>query len=327
MGRWLLRLASLLLSAAVIAGFAAVWGWNEFTRPGPLTSETSVVIPRGAGMETIAHRLFAAGVIADPRILAIGAKITGQARRLKAGEFAFPAAVSPRAALDILESGATVVRRVTVAEGLSSAEVVAIIEAADGLDGEIDAVPLEGTLLPETYHYAFGDNRADILARMRDAMDETVRTLWESRAPDLPIKSPEEAVILASIVEKETGVAAERPLVASVFINRLKRGMRLQSDPTVAYGIVGGDRMDRPLTRADLKSETAYNTYVIAGLPPGPIANPGAASIAAVLQPAETRLLYFVADGSGGHAFAKTLAEHNRNVRAWRKHQREKRTQ
>ena len=327
MGRWLLRLASLLLSAAVIAGFAGVWAWTEFTRPGPLAEETTVVIPRGSGMETIAHRLLEAGVITDPRILAIGAKITGQARRLKAGEFAFPAAVSPRGALDILESGVTVVRRVTVAEGLSSLQVVAVVNAAEGLEGEIEEVPLEGTLLPETYHYAFGDDRADIVARMRAEMDETVNALWETRAPDLPIASPQEAVILASIVEKETGVAEERPLVASVFINRLNRGMRLQSDPTVAYGIAGGEGLDRPLTRTDLKTETPYNTYVISGLPPGPIANPGAAAIAAVLQPAETDYLYFVADGTGGHAFSKTLAGHNRNVRAWRKHQREKRAE
>ncbi|MDF1793441.1 MAG: endolytic transglycosylase MltG [Thalassobaculaceae bacterium] len=327
MGRWLLRFASLLLSAAVIAGFAGVWAWSEFTRPGPLAADITVVIPRGSGMEAIAHRLFAAGVVADPRILAVGAKVTGQARRLKAGEFAFPAAVSPREALDILERGETVVRRVTVAEGLSSAEVVAIVEAADGLVGEIGTVPREGTLLPETYHFAFGDSRADIVARMRAGMDETVRALWEARAPDLPVDSPDEAIVLASIVEKETGVAAERPLVASVFVNRLKRGMRLQSDPTVAYGIAGGAGLDRPLTRADLKAVSAYNTYVIPGLPPGPIANPGAASISAVLQPAETDYLYFVADGSGGHAFSRTLAEHNRNVRAWRKHQREKRTQ
>ncbi len=327
MGRWLLRLASLLLSAAVIVGFAGVWAWTEFTRPGPLAAETNVVIPRGSGMETIAHRLFEAGVIADPRILALGAKVTGQARRLKAGEFAFPASVSPQGALDILESGVTVVRRVTVAEGLSSLEVVAVVNAAEGLEGEIEDVPLEGTLLPETYHYAYGDDRADIVARMRAEMDETVRTLWESRAPDLPIASPQEAVILASIVEKETGVANERPLVASVFVNRLNRGMRLQSDPTVAYGIAGGEGLDRPLTRADLKGETPYNTYVIPGLPPGPIANPGTAAIAAVLQPAETKYLYFVADGTGGHAFSETLAGHNRNVRAWRRHQRAKRAE
>ncbi|MEQ8584799.1 MAG: endolytic transglycosylase MltG [Thalassobaculaceae bacterium] len=325
MGRWLLRLASLLLSLAVIAGFAAAWGWNEFTRPGPLDSETTVVIPRGSGMEAISQRLLEAGVIADPRILAAGAKFTGQARRLKAGEFAFPASVSPREALDILESGVTVVRRVTVAEGLSSDEVVAVLQAAEGLEGEIEVVPAEGTLLPETYHFTLGDTRDDILDRMRQAMDETVAALWEDRAPDLPIRSPEEAVILASIVEKETGVAAERPLVAGVFINRLNRGMRLQSDPTVAYGIAGGQGLDRPLTRSDLRARTAYNTYVIDRLPPGPIANPGAAALAAVLRPAETDYLYFVADGTGGHAFARTLAGHNRNVRAWRRFQRENR--
>lgn len=327
MGRWLVRLASLLLSAAVIAGFAAAWGWSAFTRPGPLDIQTSVVIPRGAGVEAIARRLVEAGVVADANIFAIGAKVTGQARRLKAGEFAFPPGISTRETLDILERGETVVRKVTVAEGLSSVQIVAVLAAADGLAGEIEDVPPEGALLPETYHYAWGDSRTEILERMRAAMRETVARLWEARDPDLPLASPQEAVILASIVEKETGVAEERPLVASVFVNRLNRGMRLQSDPTVAYGIAGGEGLDRPLTRADLREKTAYNTYVIDALPPGPIANPGEAAIAAVLHPAETRYLYFVADGTGGHAFARTLTEHNRNVRAWRKVQRQQRSQ
>jgi len=325
MGRWLLRLASLLLSAAVIAGFVAVWGWSEFTRPGPLGAETTVVIPRGAGVEAIAGTLLNAGVVADADILVIGAKLTGQARRLKAGEFTFPVGVSAREVLDILESGDAVVRRVTVAEGLSSAQVVAIVAAADGLVGEVETVPEEGALLPETYHYAWGDSRAEMIDRMRAAMENTMTRLWEQRVEDLPIASPREAIILASIVEKETGVAEERAMVASVFVNRLRRGMRLQSDPTVAFGIAGGAGLDRPLRRSDLRTDTAYNTYVINGLPPGPIANPGTAAIEAVLNPAETDYLYFVADGTGGHAFAKTLAEHNRNVRAWRKVQRERR--
>lgn len=324
MGRWLLRLASLGLSAAIIAGFAATWGWSEFTRPGPLTTETHVVIPRGTGMEAIAERLASAGVIADPTLFALAAKITGQARRLQAGEYAFQPAMSARDALDLLERGETVVRKVTVAEGLTSREIVAIVAAADGLSGDSGALPPEGGLLPETYHYAYGDSRADMLARMGRAMSGALDELWPTRAEDLPLKSPSEAVILASIVEKETGVAAERPLVASVFVNRLRRGMRLQSDPTVAYGIAGDAGLDRDLTRADLRAPTAYNTYVINGLPPGPIANPGRAAIEAVLNPADSDYLYFVADGTGGHAFARTLAEHNRNVRAWRKVQRER---
>lgn len=323
MGRWLLSLASLVLSFAIIAGLAAAWGWSAFTRPGPSADPTTVLIPKGIGLEGIAGRLADAGVIGDSRIFAVAAKLTGRSRNLKAGEFLFPAAVSPHDALGILERGETVVRRLTVAEGLTSAAVVALLADAEGLVGTVETAPDEGTLLPETYHYSWGDSRPDLIARMQADMGRTVARLWDDRADDLPFETPEQAVILASIVEKETGVAGERGLVAGVFVNRLKRGMRLQSDPTVAYGIAGGAGLDRALTRADLKSETAYNTYRIVGLPPAPICNPGTAAIAAVLNPAETEFLYFVADGSGGHAFARTLAEHNRNVRQWRRVQRE----
>jgi UPF0755 protein len=325
MGRWLLRLASLLVSLAVIAGLVAVWGWSAFTAPGPLEQPVTVVVPRGSGLEAIAGRLAEAGVIADPLIFVIGAQAAGKARSLRAGEYLFPASVSPREALDKLARGDTVVRRLTVAEGMTSAQAAAMIADAEGLTGSVDPIPAEGSLLPETYHFSWGDDRADIVRRMQRAMDEAVRRLWDDRAEGLPIDTPEQAVILASIVEKETGVARERGLVAGVFVNRLRRGMRLQSDPTVAYGIAGGAGLDRPLSRADLASETPYNTYAIAGLPPSPICNPGLASLAAVLNPEETDFLYFVADGTGGHAFARTLAEHNRNVRAWRRHQREHR--
>lgn len=323
MGRWLLRLASLATSFLVVAGLAAVWGWAAFRQPGPLVEPANVVIPRGAGLEAIARQLAGAGVIADTTLFALGARATGKARGLKAGEYRFPAAVSAHDALDILERGETVVRRLTLAEGLSSEQVVDLLREAEGLEGAIGSAPPEGSVLPETYHYSWGDDRPALLRRMRHSMDEAVARLWAGRAADLPFDTPAEAVTLASIVERETGVPAERGLVAGVFVNRLKRGMRLQSDPTVAYGIAGGEGLDRALTRADLRTETPYNTYVIAGLPPGPICNPGLASLQAVLRPVETDHLYFVADGSGGHAFARTLAEHNRNVRAWRKLQRE----
>ncbi|NQW10865.1 MAG: endolytic transglycosylase MltG [Alphaproteobacteria bacterium] len=323
MGRWILRLTSLLLSFAVIAGLVAAWGWAEFTKPGPLDQAINVVVPRGVGLDGIATRLAEAGVIADRRILVLGAKATGRARGLKAGEFHFPAAVSPREALDILEFGEAVVRRLTVAEGLTSAAIVALLDRAEGLEGASVPVPPEGGLLPETYYYAWGDTREDLLRRMVRARDEALARLWQTRAEGVPFETPEQAAILASIVEKETGVASERPLIAGVFINRLKRGMLLQSDPTVAYGLAGGAGLDRALTRIDLKTPTPYNTYTEAGLPPGPICNPGEAAIAAVLNPTRTDFLYFVADGTGGHAFARTLAEHNRNVRAWRRHRRE----
>lgn len=323
MGRWFLRLASLATSFLIVAGLAAVWGWSALREPGPLAEPANVVIPRGAGLEAIARQLAGSGVIADSTLFAIGAKVTGKARGLKAGEYRFPAAVSAYDALGIIERGETVVRRVTVAEGLTSAQVVDMLQGAEGLDGTVDEVPPEGSLLPETYHYSWGDDRPALVRRMRHSMESAVERLWAGRAEGLPLETPEQAVTLASIVERETGVPDERGLVAGVFINRLKRGMRLQSDPTVAYGIAGGDGLDRALSRADLRSENPYNTYVVAGLPPGPICNPGLASLEAVLRPAETDYLYFVADGSGGHAFAKTLAEHNRNVRAWRKLRRE----
>ena len=197
---------------------------------------------------------------------------------------------------------------------------IAVIEAAEALNGTIDEVPSEGSLLPETYHYSYGDSRAAILARMRQSMQSTVSEAWARRSADLPLQSPEEAIVLASIVEKETAKPEERAHIAGVFINRLKRGMRLQSDPTVAYGLTEGRApLDRALTRSDLKHPTPYNTYVIKGLPPGPICNPGKAAIEAVLQPMQTKDLYFVADGNGGHAFAETYAQHRRNVSRWRR--------
>lgn len=322
MGRWLLRLASLATSLLVVAGLTAVWGWSAFTKPGPLAQPTAVVVPRGAGLEAIAHRLAAAGVVAEPTLFAVAAKISGKSRGLKAGEYLFPAAVSAHDALGIIERGETVVRRLTVAEGLTSVQVATLLAEADGLTGEVGTPPPEGSLLPETYHYSWGDERPALVRRMRHAMEVALARLWAERAPGLPLETPAQAVVLASIVERETGEDDERALVAGLFVNRLKRGMRLQSDPTVAYGIAGGGQLDRALTRADLQAETPYNTYTIAGLPPGPICNPGLESLQAVLKPAETDYLYFVADGSGGHAFAKTLDEHNRNVRKWRRLQR-----
>ncbi|HSR71798.1 MAG TPA: endolytic transglycosylase MltG, partial [Kiloniellales bacterium] len=202
----------------------------------------------------------------------------------------------------------------------TSQEAVTLIEQAEYLDGEIETVPPEGSLLPETYHYSRGDRREAVLERMRAALTDALAELWPRRVEGLPLSSPREAVILASIVEKETGLAEERPMIASVFYNRLRGGMRLQSDPTVVYGLAGGSgALGRPLTRADLQTPTPFNTYLIDGLPPEPISNPGRAAIEAVLQPAETEYLYFVADGNGGHRFAETLAEHNRNVAEWRR--------
>ena len=318
------RLAGIAASAAtalvLAAALLAFYAIDRFERPGPLTSDSIVYIPRGAGLGAIAGELERAGVIGDPLVFRLGVRVLGRTRDLQAGEYLFPAGIAMREAAELLHSGKTVARRLTLAEGLTSAQIVALVARAEGLDGQMAGVPPEGTLLPETYHYGRGDSRTELAERMRQALDEVVAELWSKRAPGLPLATPFEAVILASIVEKETAVPEERTLIASVFLNRLGKGMRLQSDPTVVYGLTQGrGPLGRALTREDLKSPSPYNTYLIDGLPPGPIANPGRAAIAAVLDPAESEYLYFVADGSGGHAFARTLSEHNRNVGKWRK--------
>lgn len=312
---------SLLFGLALMAGLALVGARFYYDSPGPLDEDRRVVIERGSSTGGVAARLDEAGIIHDARAFHLAALVTGKNRRLRAGEYAFPAGISLREVLELLESGRTVIRRFTIAEGLTSAEALALLQAAEGLDGDLPPeVPPEGSLLPETYHYSWGDDRGQLLERMQRSMAATLEELWEERADNLPFETPEEALTLASVVEKETGVDAERPLVASVFINRLNRGMRLQSDPTVVYAITKGkEPLGRALTRADWQVDDPYNTYQNDGLPPGPIANPGRAALAAVLDPLESDYLYFVADGSGGHAFAKSLDEHNRNVARWRR--------
>jgi len=317
------KIALFLGLAALLAGAAAALGYHLATRPGPLEAPARVIVERGESLGAIAEDLAARGIVGRPLVFRIAARVMGAGRALRAGEFEIPARASPVDVVRTLREGDLVERRLTVAEGMTSTQIVALLRAEAALKGEIGGIPAEGSLLPETYHFHYGDDRMRLLNRMAAAQDELLAELWPNRAEELPFTSGYEAVILASIVEKETGVAAERSLIASVFLNRLERGMRLQSDPTVIYGLTGGMPLGRPLTRADLDRPTPYNTYSHAGLPPTPIANPGRAAIAAVLDPAETDYLYFVADGSGGHAFAETLAEHNRNVAAWRRHQRE----
>jgi len=310
-------------AAAIVllaAGGAVLYGIEHFERAGPLPVDRVVYIPPGSGLADIVAELEGAGVIEEPLIFRLGTRALGASRRLQAGEYLFPAGVSMREAVALLVSGRTIVHRLTLPEGTTSAEAVALVADAEPLVGGIEAIPSEGSLLPETYYFARGDTRSDLITRMAAAQKVLLAELWPARSGNLPISTQEEAVILASIVEKETAVAEERPLIASVFVNRLRKGMRLQSDPTVVYGLTDGKRpLGRALTRADLQVPTPYNTYLIDGLPPGPIANPGRASLAAVIDPAKSDYLYFVADGSGGHAFAKTLAEHNRNVAKWRR--------
>ncbi len=319
-----LVLAFLAFSVVLVVAAAGFW-WSRTTSPGPLSGDTTLVIEKGASAPEIAAQLAAARVIASPYLFELTARLADPARPLKSGEYAFTAGISQRDVLEMLQEGRTVVHKLTIPEGLTVAQVVARLQAAYGLVGEITEMPKEGTLLPATYTYSWGDSRQGLLNWMSRAMQRTVQSLWAERQPDLPLKSPEDAVILASIVEKETAVPAERSRIAAVFINRLRLGMRLEADPTVAYG-VGGDTspLGRPLTRADLRTAHPYNTYVVPGLPPGPIANPGKAALGAVLQPIKSDELYFVADGSGGHAFARTFDEHKDNVARWRALNRER---
>lgn len=328
-----LRLLGVLLGILVVLALAvggvAAGGWwwlnKEFAAAGPAESDTIVLLPRGAGLIRIASQLEAEGVISDARIFRAMVTIDGGDRDLRAGEYAIPEGASMAQIYDLLQRGDTVRHAVTFAEGLTSAMIVRIVEAADVLTGEIDAVPPEGTLLPETYHVDRGTSRQELIDRMRADQEALLDALWEGRAANLPFDTREEAIILASVVEKETGVAAERPRVAAVFVNRLRRGMRLESDPTIIYGLTQGEPLGRGIRRSELdNAANPYNTYHNDGLPPTAIANPGRDSIAAVLNPAETNDLFFVADGTGGHVFAATYREHQRNVANWRRIERQR---
>ena len=263
--------------------------------------------------------------MADPRAFLLAAWATREQGALRAGEYAFPAQASLHQVLAILRTARPVARRLTIPEGLAARQITALIDRAEGLTGETPPID-EGEILPETYTYQWGDTRAAIVRRATAAMDEALKEAWAARAPDLPLSSAREALVLASIVERETGIPAERARVAAVFVNRLRRGMPLQSDPTVAYAAAEGAPLERALTRADLDRDHPFNTYRNKGLPPGPIASPGREALKAVTQPEAADFLYFVADGSGGHAFARTLEEHNRNVARWREVERSRAT-
>jgi len=313
---------ALAVILALSAGFgigAVRWAFHQIEAPGPLAAARIHVVPKGAGMSQIARDLEAAGIIADQKLFRLYARYRKLDSDLHAGEYEFQPGISMKDVLAQLVAGKTVLRFVTIPEGLTSREATALVAAAVGMKGTAD-VPAEGSILPETYTFTLDENRTVLVGRMQQAMKDTVAELWAKRAEGLPVNTPEEAVILASIVEKETGLPEERQRVAAVFVNRLNRGMKLQSDPTVVYAITRGEReLGRALRFKDLEVKDPYNTYYAAGLPPGPICNPGRAAIAAVLNPIESKELYFVADGTGGHAFAETLIEHNRNVAKWRK--------
>jgi UPF0755 protein len=315
-GRGALVALAVLLALLGAAGWGGHLAWRAYTSPGPLAEPVQVVVPRG-GTERIAETLLERGVIVDPRAFALAAWLTRGAGPLRAAEFAFPAGAPLAEVLRILREERPVQRRLTIPEGLTAHQIRALLERTEGLTGDIPAFG-EGELLPETYAFEFGETRAAIVRRADTAMERALAEAWAARAPNLPLASAREALILASIVERETGRADERGKVAGVFVNRLRRNMPLQSDPTVAYAATGGAPMDRPISRADLDRDHPFNTYRIRGLPPGPIASPGRAALLAATRPEATDFIFFVADGTGGHAFARTLEEHNRNVARWR---------
>lgn len=320
--RWVLFFVALFVT---LMGGALWLGNTLLNASGPLDAAKNIVIPRGAGPQTMAKVLLEEGVIAHPRLFRVAVMIDPTPKPIKAGEYEVPAHASMWQVLELLQSGKQVQRRLTVVEGMTTAEVVDLVKNTPALSGEITLDLKEGDLLPETYFYSRDDTRDGLLLRMKEAMDKTLDEAWRKRAAGLPLANRLQALTLASIVEKETAIPAERPKVAAVYINRLRRRMKLESDPTTIYGITQGKvPFNRELTRADLQSNSPYNTYVVTGLPPGPICNPGRAAILAATHPARDRALWFVADGRGGHAFAMTLAEHNRNVERWRQIQRER---
>ncbi len=311
---------SILIVAGIVLLVAIGVAKREFSAPGPLQQEKIVLLPRGAALKDTSRLLALEGAIENEFLFRLGARYRREDRAIRYGEYLIPAGISMQEVLALLVRGETIEHKLTVAEGLTSYRIVEILRASQILIGEIAEVPPEGSLAPNTYFVQRNQSRSDVLARMAEAQAAVLAEAWASRAPGLPLASPEEVLILASIVEKETGLAEERPRVASVFLNRLKRGIRLQSDPTVVYGITGGEGpLGRGLRRSELDRATPYNTYLIDRLPPTPIAAPGRDAIMAVVNPEETDFLYFVADGTGGHVFATTLQQHNRNVAAWRR--------
>jgi UPF0755 protein len=307
---------TLLIVAGIVGGGAIVVGKTRLEAPGPLQEDKVVVIPPRSGIMDIADLLTREGVIEEHRLIFIGSVFALNARsELKAGEYLFTRQASVRDVVQTIVEGKVVQHQITIPEGLTSEQIVARLLDDDILSGNVKEIPREGSLLPDSYHFNRGFTREQMIQRMRQAQDKVLREVWERRSPDLPLKSPDQLVVLASIIEKETGKPEERTRIAAVFANRLKQRMKLQSDPTVIYGLVfGKGSLGRPLSKGDIAQPTPYNTYVIDGLPPGPIASPGRASIEAAASPARTKEFYFVADGTGGHAFAETYEQHQKNV-------------
>jgi UPF0755 protein len=307
------RLVLLALALIVIAGGAAFYAWNG---AGPAQKPVSIVVVEGGTLRTAARELEKAGAVGSAKRFLILARLFGSQGIIRAGEYEVPKRASAHAILDLLQSGKTMQRFITVPEGTPSIVVYEKLKANPLLTGPV-AMPAEGSVLPDSYSYSRGEPRAAVLKRMTAAMDKALGQLWAKRKPSTVARTPQEAVTLASIVEKETGVPAERRMIAGVYSNRLRIGMPLQADPTVIYPVTKGKPLGRRILQSELRADNGYNTYAKPGLPEGPIANPGRASIEAVLDPAPTQALYFVANGKGGHVFADTLAEHNANVAKW----------
>lgn len=311
---FILGLGGLVILVSVLTGAMR----HIMNVPVSISGPAYLYIQQGQTLGAVARQAADIGVVKSSLHFKAAIRLMGLEKKLYSGEYEVVPGEKLSHILARIADREVYRRRLVIPEGLSVAEIMPLLEDAYGLDPAGLRPPVEGSLLPDTYFYERGDTAVSLLGRMKQAMSESLLAAWETRDPDLPFTSVEEALVMASIVEKETAVASERPLVAAVFINRLRRGMRLQSDPTVIYGISGGVPLDRPLSRADLRAKTPYNTYRIGGLPPTPIANPGREAIQAVMNPAAVPYLYFVADGTGGHAFASTLEEHNRNVARWR---------
>lgn len=328
-------LFSFLFWIAVLAGAAALFAVFYFAsaiaRPGPSAEDRAFVVARGASGASIAEALEEQGLIHDAFLFRVANRLHAGDRTLQAGEYNIPAGASARDIVEMMTSGDALMHAITFPEGITISAVMRILEESEVLTGDMPEAPPEGSILPDTYHVERGMARAALLQQMRDAHDRALAEIWEGRAPNLPLRTPEELVILASIVERETGIASERPLVAAVFVNRLRVPMRLETDPTIIYGVClrhpdrcrDGRLVDargnrRTIRASEIAMDTGYNTYRIDGLPPTPIANPGRAALEATAHPADSNALFFVADGTGGHVFASTLAEHNANVARWR---------
>ncbi len=321
-GSFLSKLSG-VFTAVLIAGLVGVLGIIVFEReintPGPLQTDKTVVIPRNSGVNAIADILEREGAIDKPFLFGMAVFMDGKRSKLRAGEYGLKAGASISEIVDVIAEGKAVLHSMTIPEGLTSEQIVIRLKENDILVGEVEAIPQEGTLLPDTYKFERGMTRQQLLQSMQKAQNTVLEQIWGRRASDLPLASKADLVTLASIVEKETGRADERTRVASVFLNRLAKKMKLQSDPTIVYGLAGGKgTLGRGIYRSEINKATPYNTYVIPALPPGPIANPGRAALEAVANPSRTKDLYFVADGTGGHVFAETYEQHQRNVGKWR---------